>query len=280
MPILRAVYDYSRLKDYWLAAPLTMLAGSLFSGGFAFSPLFIALMLFTLLSFAFGFSINDYFDAELDKAAKKHRNPLSSGRMTKRQAAAVTSAFLAGSLTLLLIFPSAVALLGLAAIALFFFYSCILRSKARPVLDVVHHAFLFPPYALMGFMMFAPFQVKTIFLFTAIFLVSLIVQFIQEIHDYETDRKSIKTTVTLLGRKNSIIFVIAGLAGITATGYAAIYRGFLPQSMYLAPPLMLALIYPLVQAVRDEKHTQRSIDHFNRNSIFVMLSVLIIYAAL
>lgn len=245
-----------------------VLAGSLIDLGMVW------LLIFSAFSTSFAFIINDLSDAELDRSAGVLRNPVSTGELSLGSCISLALSFLIVSLVTLFFLSLQNQLLGLVVIFLYFTYSWLVRAKARPVLDISYHGLCLAILATIGYVEFRPFDIPCFLLASLVFLLSATSQILQEIRDYETDRKMVKTTVTLLGKKMSLILCLAFLASAFAIFLLLLFYGLIPLEILLLSPLAYFIIAPIIRAASNEEYEDRMLREIQENRL-ILIAILI-----
>lgn len=204
-----ASYDYlrlMRLKD-WAGFLVTGFFGIILYYNYAFViPNLIIYSLALLLFLGFSFSINDCFDVDVDKLAKKS-NPIAKNKLKLSNAMIFSGLLGITGLALSLILSMDGFLVYLGLIALSYFYSAPpIRFKSRFLFDLLSHGLFFG--ALLFLLPFYSFGLEIsgfhYFIAASIFWLSLITELRNHIRDYSSDKKAgIKTTVCVLGKEVS-----------------------------------------------------------------------------
>lgn len=193
---------------------------------------------FCLLSVSLFFTINDYFDCELDRHAKKTRNPLVSGKMNKKAMLAliIVPSTIGAALTYLISIP--VFILTLLAIFSIVLYSAKpFRFKEKFLLDMISHSLTGFFLVLIGYLMFAQFNLEILGYATVGFLFSVVGCINHELDDYKTDKKfGIKTTVVTLGPEKALLL----------SKVLSVIISFIFILIFLKVSLILFLFMPLV----------------------------------
>lgn len=204
---LKSLIRYYRTKD-WRAYFLLGVFGFIIAQGFLFPVLDIFLFfLIGILLLAFGFSVNNFFDIKEDREKGETINLLVQNK--KNFLFSISPGILA--LFFSTYFGLKIFLFVLIAGLIGFFYSSPpLRMKSKPFLDLISHGlfagaliFLFPA------LIFSPKLTLFHYLIAlSVFYLSIIAEMRNHLEDYQSDLKSgLKTTVCLLGYKNSEIFL-------------------------------------------------------------------------
>lgn len=191
-------------RGYFLMASL----GFVISKGFLF-PFWDIIIFYAivLLLLAFGFSVNDCFDTREDRYRKDRINPVVSKEISFRSGLFLS--VLPGVLGLALstVFGLKVFLFSLAGASIGFFYSAPpLRTKSRPLLDLVSHGlfagvFLF----VLPLLIFNPQLTLFHYLIAfSIFYLSMTLELRNHLEDYEVDKRAgLRTFVCVFGYKKS-----------------------------------------------------------------------------
>ena len=276
--VIKASYRTIRFSSVLCFTSATLvgaiLAGSLLDLGI------IWLLLFSVSSTSFAFIINDLSDAELDRSAGVLRNSVSTGELSSGRCILLALFFLSVSLASLPFLSFQNQLIGLVVIFLYFTYSWGLRAKARPILDVLYHGLCLAILATMGFLGYSTFNFACLLLASLVFLLSATSQVLQEIRDYETDIKMVKTTVTLLGKRVSLIICLAFLFFALAIFCLLLFYAVLPLEILLLSPLAYFTAAPFIRTIRNEEYKDnmlREIKETRLIFIAVLLAFLISY---
>ena len=233
------------------------------------------LITFSLFSAAFAFVINDLSDAELDRSAGVLRNPVSTGDLSLRGGISLTFLLLLVSVAALLSLSLQSQLLGLVVISIYFTYSWGVRAKARPVFDIAYHGLGPAIFATIGYIEYRPFDVTCFFLASLVFLLSAISQILQEVRDYETDRKMVKTTVTLLGKKLSLILCLVFFVFAFVLLFLLLFYGVVPFSILLMSPLAYFIVAPIIRAIVNEEYENRMLRDIKEKRL-ILIAILIV----
>lgn len=232
-------------------------------------------MMFSGFISAFGLVLNDVEDAELDARAWKYRNPVAFGELSRRSGYLIALTFLLLSISMTPFLNSYNKILGVIVIFLFYSYSSGIRVKSKPILDIAYHGLCLAIFAVMGYLSQRPPDIPC-FLFSAvIFFLSCVSQTLQEIRDWEFDRKGIETTVTKLGRKNSLILCLVFFSIVYGLFATAFLVGILPFEYLLLSPLTYFVVSPVVKTIRDMKYLDDTIRLIN-NRVPILTVVLIV----
>ncbi|MFH0896467.1 MAG: UbiA prenyltransferase family protein [Candidatus Bathyarchaeota archaeon] len=265
---LGAIYRAIRFSSILCFTSTTFVGAILASSTIDFRMVW--LLTFSAFSTALGFLLNDLSDAELDKSAGVMRNPVSTGELSRGKGTMIASFFLLVSMTPLSYLSLQNQLLGLVVIFLYFTYSFIVRAKARPVLDVAYHGLCPMILATMGWTECRPFDVTCFLLASLVFLLHGVSQILQEVRDYETDRHMIRTTVTLLGTRRSLILCLAFFASAFAVCLPLLFYGVIPLQILLLSPLAYFIIAPIFRAIRNEEDEKRMLKEIQEKRLILI----------
>jgi len=249
------------------------LAGAVLAGSFIDLGM-VWLLMFSAFSTAFGFVVNDLSDAELDRSAGVIRNPVSTGELSRGRCISVALLLLLFSLAALSRLRFRNQLLGMAVIFLYFTYSWLVRAKARPILDIAYHGLCLAILAAMGYTKYRPFDVNCLLGVSIVFLLSAMSQVLQEVRDYDTDRNMIRTTVTFLGKRRSLILCLALFASAFSISLLLLSNGAVPLEVLLLAPLTYFIIAPITQAIFNEEYVDKMLREI-REKRLIMIALLI-----
>ncbi len=226
----------------------------------------IYLLLFTGFSTAFGFLINDISDVEVDKLVEKVRNPIVTQKITRRKSILLAFFMFLVSLFTLSFLSFYNQLLGLAVIFIYYTYSFGVRAKAKPILDIIYHSVCLSIFTLMGYTQYKPVDSTCLLLASTVFLLSGMSQILQEIRDFESDKKTIKTTVFFLGKRKALILCLAFFTIAFAIFLLAPLYGIIPYELLLLSPLAYFIVAPIIKTVRDETYQDKMIEQISKRS--------------
>ena len=232
------------------------------------------LLMFSAFSSAFGFVVNDLCDAELDRVAGVTRNPLSTGELSMGRGISFALLLLLSSMVPLSFLSLRSRLLGLIVVFLYLTYSCLVRAKARPILDIAYHGLCLATLAAMGYMEHGRIDAKCLLFASIVFLLSSMSQVLQEVRDYETDRAKIMTTVTLLGKRRSLILCLALFISTFPLVFILFLKGAIPIEMSILLPLTYFIIAPIFQAIRNEEYERRMLTAIKERRL-IMIALII-----
>jgi len=180
---------------------------------FTSSPLYLALIV-VFAAQIFLFASNDYFDRHIDALDEKKRlrNPICNGRFSAKEVWALLIATAVISLVASLFFSFFAFLFTAFALFVFYFYTAEpLRFKNKVGVDVFSHGIFINTFPYFFCLVAVwDFSSGAVFLLAVLMMRSAIAQLLQEIRDYEVDKKVERNTVVALGQKRTIwvVFVI------------------------------------------------------------------------
>lgn len=245
------------------------LAGVVFAGYFIDLGM-VWLLMFSAFSAAFGFVVNDLSDAELDRLAGVIRNPVSTGELSRGRCISVALFLLLVSMAALSSLSLQNQLLGLVVVFLYLTYSWLVRAKARPILDIAYHGFCLAILATMGYTEYGPFDVKCLLFVSIVFILSSMSQILQQVRDYETDRKMIMTTVTLLGKRRSLILCLALFTSTFPFLLLLFLKGAVPLEMIILSPLTYWIIAPITRSIVNEESEEKMLREIRERRLIVI----------
>jgi len=257
------LFDLSRIGEWWLLSlgliffafiPYIYRINSsitieILMDLFTSSPLYLAIIVvFTAQIFLF--ASNDYFDKHVDALDEKKRlrNPICNGQVTSKgvQVLLISTAII--SLVFSLFFSLFAFLFTAFSLFVFYFYTAEpLRFKNKVGVDVLSHGIFINTFSFF-FCLVAlwDFSSGAIFLLAILMMRSAIAQLLQEIRDYEVDKKVEKNTVVALGKRKAIwLIIVIYLTIIVSTIFLLVtYQLFgIGISMFYSVILFLCITY-------------------------------------
>lgn len=227
-------------------------------------------LIFSISSAAFGFTVNDLFDAELDEKAGVTRNPVSTGEISRRGSITVALLFLLVSLAALSYLSLQNQLLGLVVLFGYLTYSELVRAKARPILDITYHGLGLAILATMGYTAYAPINLVCLLFASIVFLLSSMSQILQEVRDYETDRAMTVNTVTLMGKRASLILCLALFASTFPLLFLLFQEGAVSPGILILSPLTYLILSPLIRAIISEEYEGRMLREISQRRLILI----------
>ena len=237
----------------------------------------LPVLLFVAASSIFGFVINDIADAELDKNARKLRNPIASGDLSASTAWTITAIFL--GIAILSLYPLNLLskLLGVLVIILFSGYSFGPRAKTRPGIDIFCHASWNTLYGLMAYSLYRPIDFLAVGLSGLLFLSSMLVELLNEVRDHDSEKGMIKTTVTLIGKKRALKVCILILLLILSIFVSIILTGALPLALLIFSPSIVFLVMPIIKALGSERDEQKLLPTLSSRGTIIGIIIFVAY---
>jgi len=84
----------------------------------------------------------------------------------------------------------------------------------------------------------------------------------------------VKTTVTLLGKRMSLILCLAFLASAFAIFLLLLFYGVIPLEILLLSPLAYFIIAPIIRAIHNEEYEDRMLREI-REKRLILIAILI-----
>jgi len=276
---LNAIGRIVRFHEYGPCYLVSALA-SAFVAKFPVDGRILPVLIFVAASSVFGFVINDIADADLDKKAGKLRNPVASGDMSVGAAWTLVVVILGVVIVSIYLLSFLNRLLGGLVILLFAVYSFGPRVKARPGLDIVCHASWSATYGLMAYSVYRPVDFVGVAFCGTLFLLSMFVELVNEIRDYDSDRDMIRTTVTLLGKKAALKACIILFFSAFALLVSIVLVGRLPWALLAYSPSIIFLVTPIINALRHQQNEQTLVSVLVKRGTIIGILLLVTYIAL
>jgi len=210
--MLNHIYDLSRIRDYYHSVIFSTMGGMIVSG--IYTLFIIPILTANIFYMAFSFAFNDSQDYQEDSKDGTKRNIVSKGKITKSKSLLVATFFLAISVILIIIAKPEFLLLYMPAIIFSFLYSWkMVRLKTKPVIDLFIHGFAFGGiFVLSGYFISNSFDKISISIFLAAFFASAAVEMLNEVRDFNSDKKNkFRTTAIVAGLENSRLIFFAFL---------------------------------------------------------------------
>jgi 4-hydroxybenzoate polyprenyltransferase len=276
--VMSAVLDLIRFRTT-LKFALTTISGLVLAYP-NIDLLAICLLLFTGFSTAFAFAINDVSDVEIDRLVKKVRNPIVTGKITRKRSLLLSSLFILVALLALSFLSFYNWLLGLGVIFIYSTYSFLVRAKAKPVLDVIYHSAGLSFFTLMGYVQYKPVDVNCLLLVSSVFLLSGMSEILQEVRDYESDRKVIKTTAILLGKRRALILGLVFFMMAFSMFLLSPLYGVVPCELLLLSPLAYFIVAPIIKTIRDETHLDKMIEKIDKRGPVIAGGLIVAFLLL
>jgi 4-hydroxybenzoate polyprenyltransferase len=223
--------------------------------------------------------INDIADAELDRKAGKLRNPIASGDLSFSAAAILGLIFLGIAILSLYSFDLLGKVLGIVVIMLFSLYSFGLRAKVRPGIELMCHASWNSLYGVLAYSVYRPLDLLGIELSGLLFFSSMFVEFLNEIRDHDSEMDLIRTTTTMIGKRNALKLCILILFLILSLFIGIIIQGGLPWILLVFSPSILFLVKPIINALRSDQMEQTVFPTLVSRGTVIIALVFLTYLA-
>ncbi len=251
---LTALLRLTRWREHVpFTIPLTIVGGLLAAepAGVMLDARLLAVLAGNILAMSFAFMLNDVEDAPDDALdpAKRARNVISSGLLSRREGQVASAAT---CLLAFLLFAAAGAhtlLLGVIMLGLCYLYSAHpFRFKARPLTDVVSHALMLSGLIIAtGYFAYDREPGAVWLVIAAAGLFSAYGQFYNQVADFAVDQAAgLNNTAALLGKSLTSIVGHASIALALIFMVAAILKGLFP--VWLGTVLLLSaftcLLFP------------------------------------
>jgi len=234
------------------------------------------LLMFSASTTSFGFVVNDLSDAELDRSANVLRNPFSTGDLSRNRGIMISCFLFLVSLASLSSLSIQNQLFGIVVIFLYFTYSWIVRAKARPILDILYHGSCLAILATMGYVEYRCLDLASLLLASLVFFLSSISQILQEVRDYDSDRKTIRTTTALLGKKRSLILCLAFYAFVLTIFISLISYGVVPFEILLLTPTVYFYIPPFIKSIINEEYEDKMLKRIRGSRLLIIGAIITI----
>ena len=259
---LRSIISLLRLSDQLLLVFAILVGNFFLTPSLNFQTISIVIFIVSLTSLTF--VINDLADAKLDKLNKKTRNPIAQNKISSKEAKLFAVILFVLTLVISSFLHTNLFYYSLMLIFISITYGFFIKAKSKPPLDLVYHG-LGPT---IGFLMlsslYKPFNLSIAFTAIIIFNIFSIIQLLQQIRDFDTDKKLVKTTAILLGKRNSIKACIILLVLSILILVSSVLEGAYTIKSLLFLPLSYLLFEPLFTAANNKIHTDRLLTIFTK----------------
>ncbi len=237
----------------------------------------LPVLLFVAVSSIFGFVINDIADAELDRKAGKLRNPVASGDLSVAAAWILVVVILVVATLSIYFLSSLNRLVGILVILLFGGYSFGLRAKTRPGIDIVCHGSWSALYGVMAYSVYRPLDFVGAAFCGMLFLLSMLVELVNQIRDHDSDRDMITTTATSVGKKVALKVCVVLLFSAFALFVSIVLVGGLPWVLLVFSPSIIFLLVPIINALRYEQKEKDLMPALVNRGTAIALVLLVTY---
>ncbi len=178
------------------------------------TPPFYLSLIIVFSAQMFLFASNDYYDRHVDVLDKKKRkrNPICNGNVTAKEVWVLLICTAAIALAVSLYINTRTFLFTAFALFVFYFYTAEpLRFKKRVGLDVLSHAIFINTFPfLFTIILLRDFHFEALFLLFVLVFRSAAAQILQEIRDYDVDKKVERNTVIVIGQRPAaqLVFIV------------------------------------------------------------------------
>jgi chlorophyll synthase len=235
------------------------------------------LVITVTVGYWFGFAVNDYFDAPMDRLDpdKAARGYFTTVRVPPLLALAVAALIVALALPVFVSYGTRGIVVFMVALLIVWAYSAPpLRLKSVPGFDVLTHALFVQtfPYVLIMVLLDLPWTPLDIVMIAGFLLASTSAQLEQQVRDYDTDRLSERNFTIWIGRERSAFLMRLLTLVLLVVVSLHVLNGVIPA--YLAPFGLVCVPLLLHRFVR--RPDQPRSEWLFRATVIVALS----YAAL
>ena len=271
----KSILSLIRLQDQ-IFIIIAILIGS-FLHSFSLSDISLPLIFFIIFLSSFTFAIDDIADIKIDRLSEKTRNPI-----VLKQISLSFAKFLSFIFFILASFTSFLLPFNLFYLSVFLLfisitYSFFIRAKSNPPLDLIYHGLSPAIIFVMISSLYKSFDLTIFFVSLIIFSMFMLIQLLQEIRDFSSDRKLIKTTAIILGKRNSIKLSIILLLSLLLIVLTGIIMLVFPISSLLYLPLSYFLFFPLMKGLKDKRYESTLLNEFRKNLIIVTIIFFMLF---
>jgi 4-hydroxybenzoate polyprenyltransferase len=201
---IKEYFKMLRVKEWIKFYTLIPLIGAVLADATPFALILVGTIFFCVIGY--GFVINNYFDVEIDKRHTKKvmlgKNPLSTGKVTKKGTFMLMGVLLAIPIALSCFLTLAGLLFTLLSIAFLTLYSIkYIRLKERFIVDIITHGMMFGLFPFLAGFTLAGGDLNTLTLLLAsmFMIIGCEALLTHQINDYEEDLGNSSTTVVRVG---------------------------------------------------------------------------------
>jgi 4-hydroxybenzoate polyprenyltransferase len=278
---------YMRLDDVirWMA--ISFVGFILGATSFAFQDIILPFCVFLIATFfcmSFIFAINNYYDADSDRAnpRRMHKNALASGDISKKGAMAINILCIMTPLLILTWYKPIVLPITILLIVWSALYSIPpIRIKGRPGLDVIWHFFGFLYIVLLGALISGSLSELVWIMAVSLGIFSCIGQLANHYEDFEYDKESGTKTFAVrfgLDATKQTIEVVLGIHLCIIVLLFVLYPSHLLITLLLVVGLMI-LGFILLRPKKTGFPTRRSYEFYLSTLVggSVYIGVLLYY---
>ena len=283
MNSISSILRLIRFQDQIFVILAILIAG--FFHSFSINKSLFALISFTISLLSFTFALDDISDIKIDRLQKNSRNPIVRKEMSLAFAQLLALMFFILTLMSTVLLPVNLFRLSLVLIFISMTYSIFIKAKARPPLDLIYHGSSPTIIFIMASSLYRPFDTTILLSSLIVFNIFLLIQILLETRDFNADKKLIKTTVVILGIKNSIKFSIFLLSALIFLVVLGMILGTFPFQTSIYLPLSVFLFQPLIKSLKSKNYVKNLLKEFRirlivTTIVFAILFLLITFSNL
>jgi 4-hydroxybenzoate polyprenyltransferase len=281
---MKNILSLTRWREHILfTTPLTILGGIIATrSGAELDIRLVWVVLANVAVVSYAFAINDIEDSEDDARdpAKQTRNPISSGRISRKDATTIVRALAVVTLVLYAFTTKLTFGIGLATLLLSHLYSWrAVRLKAYPVTDLLSHSLMLSGLlVLSGYSVYsASFRQIWIIVASAVGF-SIYGQLYNQIRDYKVDAQArLKNTTLLLGRRRARLLMNASIILSIITLLSAVYFKMFP--LYLLVPIIVSTPLVFSFKVKNDSSGIAAIDLTGKlqTQVLIIFNIVILF---
>jgi len=272
---VKSVLSLIRLQDQ-IFIIMAILIGS-FLHSFSLSNISLPLIFFIIFLSSFTFAIDDIADVKIDRLSKKTRNPIVLKQISLSFAKFLSFIFFILTLFTSFLLPYNLFYLSMFLLFISITYSFFIRAKSNPPLDLVYHGLSPAIIFVMISFLYKSFDLTIFFVSFMVFNIFMLIQLLQEIRDFSSDKKLIKTAAIILGKRNSIKLSIILLFFVLLIVLTGIIMFVFPISSLLYLPLSSLLFIPLMKGLKSKRYESTLLNEFRKNLIIVTIIFFIVF---
>ena len=209
-----------RVKEWIKFFTLIPLIGAILADATSSALILVGIIFFCVIGY--GFVINNYFDVEIDKRNTKKvrmgKNPLSAGKVTKKETLVLMSVLLVIPIALSCFLTLTGILFTVLSISFLTLYSVkYIRLKERFIIDIITHGMMFGLFPFLAGFTLAGGNLNTLTLLIASLFMIIACEALltHQINDYGEDFGISSTTVVRVGLKRGwtmlVLFVLLSI---------------------------------------------------------------------
>ncbi len=275
---VKSVLNLIRFQDQ-IFIVMAILIGS-FLHSLSLYNVSVPLIVFTVFLLSFTFTIDDIADIKIDRLSKKTRNPIVLKQISLLFAKFLSFVFFILALFSSFLLPSNLFYLSTFLLFISITYSFFIRAKSNPPLDLIYHGLSPTIIFIMISSLYKLFDLTIFFASFIVFNMFILIQLLQEIRDFSSDKKLVKTTATVLGKRNSIKLSIILLLSLLLIVLAGIAMFVFPINSLFYLPLSYFLFIPLIRGLKNKRYESTLLNEFRKNLIIVTIIFFLMFLIL